>query len=108
MEKLVLGIIYSVRHQKQGLKTSYVRDIEGTFVVKLHTQNIDTHFFHTQLSLNEDDKNFEEWFSYMNYKKTVRKLHDTGWKNSYHTSVDVSMLSYGYGVSQYPQFLLKI
>ena len=39
----------------------------------------------------------------MNYKKTVRKFHDTGWKNSYHTSDDVSMLGYGYDVSQYPQ-----
>ena len=43
----------------------------------------------------------------MKYKKTVRKFHDTGWKNSYHTSVDVSMLSYGCGVSQYPQLFVE-
>ena len=43
----------------------------------------------------------------MKYKKTVRKFHDTGWKNSYHTSADVSMLSYGCGVSQYPQFFVE-
>ena len=43
----------------------------------------------------------------MNYKKTVRKFHDTGWKNSYHTSADVSMLGYGCGVSQYPQFFVE-
>ena len=43
----------------------------------------------------------------MNYKKKVRKICDTGWKNSYHTSADVSMLGYGYGVSQYPQFFVK-
>ena len=43
----------------------------------------------------------------MNYKKTVRKLHDTGCKNSYHTSTDVSMLGYGCGVSQYTQFFVK-
>ena len=40
----------------------------------------------------------------MNYKKTVKKLHGTGWKNSYFTSADVSMLGYGCGVSQYPKF----
>ena len=43
----------------------------------------------------------------MNYKKIVRKLHDTGWKNSYHTSADVSMLGYGCGVSMYPQFFVE-
>ena len=43
--KSVLDIIDSVRHQKQGLTTSYVRDIEGTFLLKLRGQNIDTHFY---------------------------------------------------------------
>ena len=43
----------------------------------------------------------------MNYNKTVKRLHDTGWKNSYFTSDDVSMLGYGYVVSQYPQFFVK-
>ena len=43
----------------------------------------------------------------MNYKKMVRKFHDTGWKTSYHNSADVSMLGYGFGVSQYPQFYDK-
>ena len=43
----------------------------------------------------------------MNYKKTVRNFHDTGWKNSYHTSADVSMLVYGCGVSQYPQLFVE-
>ena len=37
----------------------------------------------------------------------MRKFHDTGWKTSYHTSADVSMLGYGCGVSQYPQFFVK-
>ena len=62
-----------VRNQKQGFTTSYVRYIEGTFVVKLRAQNIDTDFFYTQLPLNEDDNNFEEQLSYINYKKTVKK-----------------------------------
>ena len=43
----------------------------------------------------------------MNYKKTVKTFHDTGWKNSYHTSDHVSMLGFGYSVSQYPQFFVK-
>ena len=37
----------------------------------------------------------------------MRKLHDTGWKKSYHTFDDVSMLGYGCGVSQYPQFFVE-
>ena len=44
MEKSVLDIKDSVRHQKQILTTSDVRDIEAIFVVKLRGQNIDTHF----------------------------------------------------------------
>ena len=44
MEKSELDITNSVRHQKQGLKTKYIRDIEGNFVVKLRGKNIDTHF----------------------------------------------------------------
>ena len=43
----------------------------------------------------------------MNYNKTVRKLHDTGWENSYHTSADVSMIGYGCDMSQYPQFFVE-
>ena len=72
MYKSVLDITDSLRHQKQGLTTSDNRDIEGIFVVKLRAQNIDSHFFYTQLPLNEDDNNFEEQLSYMNYKKTVK------------------------------------
>ena len=43
----------------------------------------------------------------MSYKETVRKLHNTGWKNSYHTSADVSMLGYGFGASMYSQFFVE-
>ena len=91
----MLDITEILRHQKQGLTTLDVRDVEGTFVVKLHAQKIDIHFLNTQLPMN--DNNLEEQLSYMNYKKKVRKFHDTGWKNSYHTSADVSMLGYGRG-----------
>ena len=63
--------------------------------------------FYIQLPLNEYDKSFEEQLSYMSYQKIVRTLHDTGWKNSYLTSDDVSMLGYGCGVSQYPQFFFE-
>ena len=75
--------------------------------MKLRGQNIDCHFFYTQLPLNEDDKKFEEQLSYMSYKKTVKQLHDTGWKNRYFASSDVSMIDYGCGVSQYPQSFAK-
>ena len=75
--------------------------------MKLCGQNIENYFFYTQLPLNEDDNFFEEQFNYINYKKTVKTLHDSGWKNSYFTSADVYILGCGYGVSQYPQFYVK-
>ena len=58
MEKLVLDITDRLRHHKQVLTASDVRDIEGISVVKLRGQNIDCHFFYTQLPLNDDDDNF--------------------------------------------------
>ena len=44
MEKSVLDITDSLRHKKHILTTSDVRDDEGTFVVKLHAQKVDSHF----------------------------------------------------------------
>ena len=44
MDKSVLDVTDSLRHMKQGLTTSDVRDIEGTYVVKLRGPNIDRHF----------------------------------------------------------------
>ena len=35
----------------------------------------------------------------------MKKLHDNGWKNSYHTSAHVSVLVYGCG--EYPQFFVE-
>ena len=75
--------------------------------MKLCAQNIDSHFFYTQLPLNEDDKIYEEYLSYINYKKKVKRLHDTGCKNSYFTFAGVSMLGYVCVVYQYPQFFVK-
>ena len=49
-----MDIIDNLRHQKQVLTTSDIRYVEGTFVVKLHAQIVDSHFFNTQLPLNED------------------------------------------------------
>ena len=43
MEKSVLNITYSFRNMKQGMTTTYVRDIDINFVVQLHGLNIDTH-----------------------------------------------------------------
>ena len=59
MEKWVFNVTDSLRHQKQGLMTSDVRYIAGTFVVKLRAPNIDRKIFYTQLTLNEDDNNFK-------------------------------------------------
>ena len=68
----------SLKHQKQGLATSDIRDIEGICFVKLRGQNIYCHFLYTQLPLNEDGKNLDKQLSYMKYKRTVRKFHDIG------------------------------
>ena len=48
MDKSVLDITDRLRYQKQGLTTSDGRDIEETFVVKLHGQKINSNFFYTQ------------------------------------------------------------
>ena len=64
-------------------------------------------FKNTQLPLNEDGNNLDRQLSYIDYKETVRKLHNIGWKKSYRTSAGVSMFSYGCGVSMYPQFFGK-
>ena len=53
--------------------------------------------------MNDNKNSFDENFNNENYKKTARKLHDDGWKNGYFTSADVSKLSNGCVVSQFPQ-----
>ena len=61
-------------------------------------------FFLIQLPLNENENNVDGKWNDINYNRTVMKLHDAGWENSFSNSADFSMISYGYGVSQYPQF----
>ena len=90
MEKSVLGITDSVRYHKQGLTTSDLSDIEGTFVVKVSVQNIDTYFLNTKLHLNEDNNFFNKQLNGINYNKTLKKLRDASWKNSYFASIDFS------------------
>ena len=80
MEKSVLDMTDSMRHQKQGLKTSEVRDVKGTFFVNLRAQKVDGHFLNTKLPLNEDGNDLDKRLSYIKYKITVRKIHDIGWK----------------------------
>ena len=75
--------------------------------MKLRAQKTESHFFYTQLPLNEDDNNIDKQLSFRKFKITVIKSHDCGWKNSSHKSADVSMLGYGCGVSMYPQFFDK-
>ena len=54
--------------------------------------------------MNEYDNTFDKKLNDINYKRTVRKLHDAGWKNCYFTSTDVQMFGYGCGLSPYPQY----
>ena len=65
MEKSVLDITDSLRHQKQLLATSDIRDIEVIFVVSYVLIILIAIFFYTQLPLNEDNNNFEEQLIYM-------------------------------------------
>ena len=50
MDKSVLDMTDSLRHQKLGLTTSESRDVQGIFVVKLRAQKVDSHFLHTLTS----------------------------------------------------------
>ena len=59
------------------------------------------------MPLNDDGNNLDNQLSLDNFKMTVSKLNDCGWKNSSHKSADVAMLGYGCGVSMYPQFYDK-
>ena len=45
MEKSVLDLTDSLRHQKLGLTTSDSRDVQGIFVVKLRAKKTDRQFF---------------------------------------------------------------
>ena len=107
MEKSVLDITVILKNMKKVTTTTDVRDIDGTFVVKLHDLNITNYFQNTKLPLNEDENNFDEQLNDINYKRTVRKLHDAGSENSYLTSADFSIIGHGCGVSQYPQVTIK-
>ena len=46
MDKSVLDITDSLRHQKQGLETSEDINVQGIFVVKLRAQKVDSHFLY--------------------------------------------------------------
>ena len=80
MEKSVLDMTDSLRYQKLGLATSESRYFQVIFVVKVRAQKVDSHFLNTQLPLNEYGNDLDKQLSYMNYKETVRKLHNTGLK----------------------------
>ena len=59
MEKMVFDITYSLRNQKQWFTETDVRDIDGSFFIKLCGLKIDYHIFNTKLPLNEDDNNLK-------------------------------------------------
>ena len=68
---------------KKEMTTTEVKYIDGTFVVKVRGLNIDNYFLNRQLPLNEDGNILYGQLDVINYKRTVRKLHDAGWKNSF-------------------------
>ena len=76
--KISVGYHRQVEKYEKIMTTTYIRDIDGNFVVKLHCLNIGNNFFITKLPLNEDDNNFDIQLNDKNYKRTIRKLHDAG------------------------------
>ena len=44
MEKSVLDLTIKIRNRKKGMTTTEVKDMDGTFVVKLHGMNIENNF----------------------------------------------------------------
>ena len=79
IDKSVLYITDSLRHQKLGLTTSWSRGVQGIFVVELRAQKFDRHFFNTQLSLNEDGNDLDKKIELYELQEKVRKLYDSGW-----------------------------
>ena len=65
------------------MATTEVKNFAGTFVVKLRGLKTKIILKNKQLPLNENDNNFDEKLNDINYKITVMKLHDAGWKNSF-------------------------
>ena len=68
-------------------------------MVKSQCQKTKNHIFCKQPPLNKNGNNFDENFNYNKYKRTVIYLHDSGWKNIFITSDDVSIPGYECGVS---------
>ena len=60
MEKSVLDMTDSLRHQKLGLTTSYSIYVQGIFVVKLRAQKTVDIFFYAELPLNGDGNNLDK------------------------------------------------
>ena len=59
-------------------------------------------FFYSNIS--EFAGNLEGMIDEGTHKTTIHNMYKLGWKAQYFKSDDVSMLGYGCGVSQYPQF----
>ena len=52
MDKSALGLTINIRNKKKGMTTTEVRDVDGTFVVKLRGLNIEKVFLiHNYLSM---------------------------------------------------------
>ena len=52
MDKSALGLTINIRNKKKGMTTTEVRDVDGTFVVKLRGLNIGKVFLiHNYLSM---------------------------------------------------------
>ena len=64
------------------MTTTEVNYVLGGCFVRLHGHKTKNCFF-KQLIINENENSFEEKLNDKNYKRTVMKLHDAGWKNNF-------------------------
>ena len=63
-------------------------------------------FFYSNIS--EFSEHLEGMLDEVTYKKNIQNMHKLVLKAQFFKSADVSMLVYGCGVSQYPQFYDRI
>ena len=77
-------------------------EFEGYFNLIISRNNIMHNSFYFNIS--EFAGNMQEIIDEGTYKTTMKNVHRIGLKSQFFKSSDLSMLSHGCGVSQYPQF----
>ena len=94
-----------IRQRKKSMTTTDKDEVYGSYNLKTSRHNIMYTFFYSNLS--EFAGNLEGIIDEGTYKTSIQNMHKLDLKANFFNSFDVSMLGYGCGVSQYPQFYDK-